>query len=213
MCKILIEAGHDPGPTRGEGTWDEFIKIHAKTLWATDYLSKKVWTLGGPVDYDLVFFIHVETRRVIMIAATAHPTNDWVTQQARNFVMEAEDQGLNVGHLIHDRDTKYAERFDRVFESEGVAVHRVGPAQPNMDAFAERFVQSIQQGCLDHFVLLGEKHLNHIVSEHMTHFHEGRPNQALGNAPPMGLRLAQDGEVVCRERLGGLLRHYHRQAA
>ncbi|MEX0653440.1 MAG: integrase core domain-containing protein [Phycisphaeraceae bacterium] len=211
--KILIETGHDPGPTRGEGTWDEFLKIHARTLWATDFLSKKVWTLGGLVDCYLVFFIHLETRRVIMSAATAHPTNDWVTQQARNFVMEAEDQGLKVGHLIHDCDTKYTDRFDRVVESDGVQVHRVGPAQPNMNAFAERFVQSIQQECLDHFVVMGQKHLNHIVSEYVAHYHEERPHQALGNAPPMGLRLAQDGEVGCRERLGGLLRHYYRLAA
>ncbi|MFA9478841.1 integrase core domain-containing protein [Phycisphaerales bacterium AB-hyl4] len=211
--KILIEAGHDPGPTRGEGTWDEFLKIHAKTLWATDFLSKKVWTLGGLVDYYMVFFINVETRRVIMSAATAHPTNDWVTQQARNFVMEAEEQGFEIRHVIHDCDTKYTQRFDRVFESDGVEVHQVGPAQPNMNAFAERFVQSIQQEALDHFVVLGEKHLNHIANEYLVHYHEERPHQALGNAPPVELKVAQDGEVVCRERLGGLLRHYHRKAA
>ncbi|MEX0655327.1 MAG: integrase core domain-containing protein [Phycisphaeraceae bacterium] len=214
--KILIEAGHDPGPTRGEGTWDEFLKIHAKTLWATDFLSKKVWTLGGLVDYYVIFFIHLETRRVIMSPATPHPTDEWVTQQARNFVMEAEDQGLDVGHVIHDCDTKYTERFDRVLRSEGAEVHRVGPAQPSMNAFAERFVQSIQQEALDHFVVLGDKHLNHIIDEYVTHYHEERPHQALGNAPPVGLKLPppnQQGDVACHERFGELLRHYYRPAA
>ncbi|MEX0655282.1 MAG: integrase core domain-containing protein, partial [Phycisphaeraceae bacterium] len=194
----------------------EFLKIHAKTLWATDFLSKKVWTLGGLVDYYMVFFIHIETRRVIMSAATAHPTNDWVAQQVRNFVMEAEDQGQEVGHVIDDCDTKYTERFDRVFESDGVDVHRVGPAQPNMNAFAERFVQSIQVECLDHFVMLGEKHLNYIVSEYVVHYYEERPHQSLENRPPLTMTLptpSNTGGVTCKEHLGGLLKHYHRQAA
>lgn len=213
--KILIEAGHDPGPTRGEGSWDEFLKIHARTLWASDFLSKPVWTLGGLVDHYLLFFIHLETRRVIMSPATPHPTNQWVTQQARNFVMDVEDHGLEAGHLIHDWDTKFTERFDAVLKSEGVEVHRVGPVKPSLNAYAERFVQTIQQECLDHFVVLGEKHLNHLVDEYLIHYHEEGPHQALGNAPPMGLGppANDEGEVVCQERLGGLLRHYHRRAA
>ena len=74
-------------------------------------------------------------------------------------------------------------------------------------------MQTIQQEALNHFVVLGEKHLNHIVREYMAHYHEERPHQALGNEPPTGLQLVHDGEVVCRERLGGLLKHYYRDAA
>jgi putative transposase len=127
--------------------------------------------------------------------------------------MEVGDAGEQVTDLIHDWDTKYTERFDRVLQSEGARVHRKGPATPNMNAYAERFVQTIQIECLDHFVVLGEKHLNHLVGEYVTHYHEERPHQALGNAPPTISKAVNEGEVVCRERLGGLLRHYHRQAA
>ena len=149
-----------------------------------------------------------------MSPTTPHPTDEWVTQQARNFVMEAQDQGLEVCHLIHDWDTKYTERFDQLLKSEDVEVHRLGPVKPNLNAFAERFVQTLQQEALDHFVVLGEKHLNHIASEYLVHYHEERPHQALGNAPPLKRPPPnQSGDVVCRQRLGGLLRHYHRQAA
>ncbi|MCC6679480.1 MAG: transposase [Phycisphaeraceae bacterium] len=82
-----------------------------------------------------------------------------------------------------------------------------------MNAYAERWCQSLQVECLDHFIVLGEKHLNYLVSEYVAHYHKERPHQTLGNAPPMGLGLPGEGEVVCRERLGGLLRHYYRKAA
>ena len=74
-------------------------------------------------------------------------------------------------------------------------------------------MQTIQQECLDHFVVLGEKHLNHIVGEYMVHYHEERPHQALANEPPVRTESGSEGDMVCRERLGGLLRHYYRQAA
>lgn len=175
-----------------------------------------MWTLGGRVDYYLLFFIHLESRRVFMSPATAHPTDQWVTQQARNFMMEVEVSGEQVTDVIHDWDTKYTQRFDGLLESEGVRVHRKGPAQPNMNAYAERFVQTIQQECLDHFVVLGEKHLNHIVGEYMSHYHEERPHQALANEPPLGANppsseIARD--IACQERLGGLIKHYYRHAA
>ena len=212
---VLIEAGYDPGPARGEGTWDEFINIHAKTLWASDFLSKKVWTLGGLVDYYLLFFIHLQTRRVIISAATAPPTNDRVTQQGRNFLMQVEDEGEPITDVIHDWDTKYTQRFDALLKSEKIRVHRVGPAKPNLNAHAERFVHTLKQECLDHLVVLGEKHLNHIVREFVDYYHRCRPHQGIGNRPPLDLDLPPptSGEVVCDERLGGLLKHYCRKAA
>ena len=209
---ILLAAGYNPDSPRGEGTWDEFLKIHAKTLWACDLLSRKVWTLGGRVDYYLLFFINLETRRVIMSPATSHPDAEWVAQQALNFTIEVEDMGLEATDLIHDCDTKFTKHFDSLLKAGGVRTHRKGPAQPNMNAYAERFVQTIQQECLDHFVILGEKHLNHIIGEYLVHYHEERPHQAVGNAPLVGVPLGK-GEVVCRERLGGLLKHYYRKAA
>jgi putative transposase len=220
VANILREAGLDPGPKRGEGTWEEFFTRQAATLWACDFLSVKSWTTSGLVDLYILFFLHVGSRRAFVAGITAHPDAAWVTQQARNASMVMADWGLPATHLLLDHDTKFASGFDAVFEAEGVLVKRVGPRAPNLNAYAERWVQTLKQECLHHFVILGEKHLRHLVSEFVAHYNEERPHQAKGNVPLPEAdedepRLLQfpSGEVRCRERLGGLLKHYYRDAA
>jgi putative transposase len=223
IINILKEAGLDPGPKRGTGTWDEFVKRHASTLWACDFLSVRSVTLKGFVDLYLLFFIHVGTRRVIVSGVSAHPDAAWVTQQARNATMEMADLGLTATHLLLDHDTKFVNGFDSVFEAEGTELKRVGPLAPNMNAYAERWVQTLRTECLDHFLILGESHLRHVVKEFVQHYNLERPHQGRGNVPlpdaqtndggkPPTVKLAT-GEVHCKERLGGLLKHYHRAAA
>jgi len=212
---ILKAAGLEPGPDRGEGSWDQFVRMHAESLWACDFLSKKIWTIRGLVDYFVIIWINVKSREVIVSTATAAPDSAWVTQQARNFLHDASERGKEVGHLIHDWDTKFPAQFDAILESQGAEIHRLGPVKPNLNAYAERVIQSIQQECLDHFVVLGEKHLNHLVSEYIEHYNTERPHRAL-EKPPLSAdpqEATTNGHVVCKERLGGLLRHYHRAAA
>ena len=84
IARILIENGFDPGPKRGEGTWHEFVRRHVETLWATDFFTKKVWTLRGPVVYYVLFFINIHTRRVHIAGMTPNPDGPWMAQQARN---------------------------------------------------------------------------------------------------------------------------------
>jgi putative transposase len=120
--------------------------------------------------------------------------------------------------LLRDHDTKFTKQFDEILETEGVEVKAVGPRAPNMNAVAERWVQSVKQECLDHFVVFGEAHLRHILAEYLAWYHQCRPHQGLGNMlvdggdPQMadGPLSAQD--VSCEERLGDLLKHYRRQA-
>jgi putative transposase len=105
-----------------------------------------------------------------------------------------------------------------VFECDGVAVEPVGPLAPNMNAYAERWVPSVHQECLDRFAVFGEAHLRHLISDYLAHDHAERPHQGLGNGPPTGppppdtAETPTAGDVVCDERLGGLLRHYRRAA-
>lgn len=168
----------------------------------------------------LLFFIHVGTRRVIVTGMSTNPDAAWVTQQARNATMAMAKLNLAVKVLIRDHDAKFGEGFDAVFAAEGAEVIRVGPRAPNLNAFAERWVQSLRRECLDHFVICGEGHLRHLILEYLAHYHEERPHQGVGNVPlsevgsdaPPTLPFPS-GEVVCQERLGGLLRHYHRSAA
>jgi len=216
---ILKEHGFDPGPKRGKGTWDEFLKIHAETLWQCDFFTKKIVTLGGIVEMYMLVFIHIGSRRVWVSSPTAHPDSRWVAQQARNVCMEFAEEEHKPTYVMHDADTKFTRQFDEIFKAEGIKTKKHLPASPNLNAFVERWVQSVQQECLDHFVVLGEKHLRHIVSEYIDFYNNVRPHEgrdhlppAMKDPPPEAETVKLD-EVVCRERLGGLLKHYERRAA
>ena len=88
---ILLAEGFDPGPKTGHGSWDQFIKIHWKTLWACDFFTKEIWTPTGRVTAYVLFFMELHTRRVHIAGVTAHPDGEWMAQTARNFRMTLED--------------------------------------------------------------------------------------------------------------------------
>jgi putative transposase len=97
----------------------------------------------------------------------------------------------------------------------GCCPRRLALCAPNLNVYVERFIQSIQVECLDHFLVFGEKHFDYLVREYVEHYHTERPHQGLANRlvtgePPPALSA---GGVACRTRLGGLLRHYYRAAA
>jgi putative transposase len=119
----------------------------------------------------LLFFIHVGTRRAFAAGVTANPDAAWVAQQARNASMQMAEWGLPPKYLLLDHDTKFTDQFDAVFEAEGAEVKRVGPKAPNLNAVAERFAQTLRVGCLDHFLILGERHLGHLVREFVEHYY------------------------------------------
>jgi putative transposase len=224
ICKgtvrnILLENGFDLGPKRGEGSWDEFIKMHTKTLWACDFFSKKVWTLGGLVEYFVLFFIQPGTRQVHIAGITANPNGVWMAQQARNLCMFFANQPEQARYVICDRDSKFTEQFREILKSDDVEVVQTAVRAPNQNAYAERFVQTIKHECLDLFIVLGEKHLRHLIHEFVAYYHAERPHLATGNLPPLmtvppdPIECLGPKDVVCHEQLGGLLRHYDRKAA
>jgi putative transposase len=219
VIKILKDEGLDPGPRRGEGSWDDFLKRHRDTLWACDFFSKKVWTLNGLVEAFVLFFIHPGSRRVHLAGMTANPDRGWMVQQARNMAMLFDGEPVKPKYLLRDRDGKFVKEFDAILATEGIAVTPIGVRAPNQNAVAERFVQSVRGECLDHFVVFGETHLRHIMSEYLAYYHQFRPHQGLGNRPLGWTESAAAevdrplGEIVCQEGLGGLLRHYQRRAA
>jgi putative transposase len=156
---ILRENGLDPGPKRGEGTWHDFIKQHTATLWACDFFTKKVWTMRGLVDVYVLFFMHIGSRRVYVAGMTPNPDRAWMVQQARNMAIILGDQSQPARYLLRDFDGKFPAEFDSVLASSGTKVKKVGPIAPNLNAFAERWVRSIREECLNHFVVFGEEHL------------------------------------------------------
>jgi len=218
VANIMREAGLDPGPKRGEKTWDEFIKIHGATLWQTDFLSKRCWTRKGLRDLYLLVFLHVGTRRVFVAPSTAHPNQQWVIEQTKAFLEHSRKEELPAKIVFHDADAKFGAAFDNLLAEQGVQARRLQPRSPNLNAFVERWIQSIQVECLDHFIVFGEAHLNHLVAEYVAHFETERPHQGLANKLVVAANLPEEdipllGQVVCRERLGGLLKHYERRAA
>ncbi|MGE5194622.1 MAG: integrase core domain-containing protein [Deltaproteobacteria bacterium] len=219
---VLVEQGIDPGLKRGHGTWDEFLKIHWHTLWQCDFFSKRVWTWRGPIDLYLLVFLHIGSRKAWVSSATARPDSAWVAQQARTFCMDLPDGDRQQALVVHDRDTKFTEQFRDILKAEGLRPKKLAVAAPNTNAFVERFGQTIQQECLDHFVVVGETHLNYIVREFLRYYHELRPHQGLGNVmltrattndpPTETVANNTGGDIVCDEWLGGLLKSYRRAA-
>src|SRR5262249_55243660 len=148
---------------RGEGTWDEFVKRHVETMWACDFFSAKVWTMGGLVEMCVLFFIHVGSRRVFVSGMSANPDRVWMAQQARNAALHFAEQPVAPRFLLRDNDGKFVPEFDQVLADEGIEVKRLVPQSPNLNAYAERFVQTIKGECLSQFVIFGESHLRYLI--------------------------------------------------
>jgi putative transposase len=134
--------------------------------------------------------------------------------------MVAQEEQMAPTCFLRDRDTKFTRQFDGIFRTEGITPIKLPPKSPNLNAFCERVIQSLQHEALDHFIVLGERHLNYIVREWVRYYHELRPHQGLGNVPPTAHGEASTlvdslplDDVVCHQRLGGLLKHYERRAA
>ena len=147
-----------------------------------------------------------------------HPNAEWVTRRTQEFCRHARDHKLPADLVFHNADTKFGKAFDAALFRNGLRPRRLKPHSPNMNAFVERWIQSIQVECLDHFVVRGESHLNHLVKEYGEHYHVERPHQGLDNklirpsAPP-DQEIPLLPQIICHERLGGLLKHYERRAA
>ena len=214
---ILKRQGLPPAPERKTTTtWKAFIRTHLDVLVATDFFTAEVWTLGGLVTYYVLFFIHLGSRKIHMAGITPHPTEAWMMQVARNVTME-EWGFLSPGqYLIHDRDGKYCPAFQRIIEDAGVKRVPLPARSPNLNAYAERWVRSIKEECLSRIILFGEASLRHTLTQYVAHFHHERNHQGKGNVllfPASSQNSEGRGAIHCRERLGGLLKYYVREAA
>jgi len=214
---ILKRRGLPSAPDRQKTTtWKEFIRMHMEVLWATDFFSTEVWTLGGLVTFYVLFFIKLDTREVRMAGVTAHPNEQWMIQVARNATMEAWGFLEPGQYLIYDRDTKYCDAFTQIIDDAGVKHLPLPPRSPWLNAFAERWVKSVKDEALSRMILFGENSLRHVLDEYVEHYHTERPHQGNGNVIPFPVPRpegAADGLIECRERLGGLLKYYNRKAA
>ncbi|HEY5864311.1 MAG TPA: helix-turn-helix domain-containing protein [Candidatus Tectomicrobia bacterium] len=214
---VLKRHGIAPAPERKRTTtWKEFIRTHMDVLVATDFFTTEVWTLCGLVTYYVVFFMHLGSRQVHVAGVTPHPNEAWMMQVARNVTME-EWGCLSPGqYLIHDRDAKFCAAFQRIIDDAGIERVVLPPRSPNLNAYAERWVRSVKDEALSRMILFGEPSLWHVLKAYVDHYHQERNHQGKGNVllfPLPSLSGAYDGLIQCRERLGGLLKYYEREAA
>ena len=157
--------------------------------------------------------IDLATRAVHIADITTNPNSEFMAQVARNLTDQFDGFLRQKRHLIIDRDSKFTAQFKRILKDAGVKTVLTAWRAPNMNAVSERFVLSIKSECLDRMILFGERSLRRAVSNYADHYHSERAHQGLGNVMIDCHVQAGNGEVVVRERLGGLLKYYHRSAA
>jgi transposase InsO family protein len=210
---ILHRVGVAPAPTRSAVSWRQFLRAQAKGVLAVDFFTVDTVFLKR---LYVLFVIEVATRRVHVLGVTAHPVGEWVTQQARNLLMELADRVDRFRFLIRDRDTKFTAAFDAVFIAEGIEVLRTPVRAPRANAYAERWVGTVRRELLDRMLILGGRQLRSVLAEYADHYNVHRPHRSLGQVPPLGSGesavLVPAERVVRRDRLGGLIHEYARAA-
>jgi putative transposase len=208
--RLLLAAGLKPAPRRDRPSWREFLRQQATSVLACDFFTVETITLRR---YCVLFFIELGSRRVHLAGCTTSPTGGWVTQQARNLSFT----GLfeRTRFLIHDRDSKFGASFDQVFRSEGITVIHTPIRAPQANAHAERFVRTVRAECLDWLLILGRRHLDHVLRHYVSHYNAERPHRALALLTPAGSNKHNHPAATTIERhdlLGGLI-HEYRAAA
>lgn len=136
-----------------------------------------------------------------------------VTQQSRQLLWKLDGAGRAFSHLIHDNDGKYSLGFDAVFESQGIEVVHTPFRAPQANAYAERWVRSVREECLDQIIILNQAHLAHALHAYEQYFNEARPHQGIKHCIPCPLTTRSTaGKVARRDILGGVLHDYYRAA-
>ena len=197
-------------------SWKDFIRAHMAVMAATDFFTAEVLTLKGLNTYYVLFFINLESRRICLAGITRHPDQEWMVQMARNVTMDGNGCLGGSRYLLHDRDTKYCAAFCQTISVGSVKTIALPARSPNLNAYAERWVRSIKEECLGKLILFGEGSLRRALQQYEAHYHQERNHQGKDNLLlfPSHFRPGKRrARVQCRERLGGLLKYYEREAA
>jgi transposase InsO family protein len=198
-----IRAARPPGDGQ---RWRTFLRNH--TVWACDYLQVyDVWF--RPL--FAFFIIDVNTREVVHVAVTRAPSARWTAQRLRNVT----PYGTGPAFVVRDNDNKFGAEFDRVVESLGGRIIKTPIRAPKMNATCERFLGSVRRECLDHIMILGERHLRSVLAEYVAHFNAGRPHQGIAqrvSSPRADHGPDTAATIVATPILGGLHHEYRRAA-
>ncbi len=215
---VLKMNGIPSAPVRKkDSTWAEFIKSHQDVLAGCDFFTTEVITPAGLITYYVLFFIHVGSRRVYIAGATPNPDEKWMKQVARNVTMANWGFLKGCRYLIHDRDSKICDSFQKIIKSVDIEPIKLPARSPNLNSIAERFVLTIKSECLSKLIFFGEQNLMRAITEFITHYHTERNHQGKGNAllfpsPDFDPNI-KTNPITQRTRLDGMLNYYYREAA
>jgi len=216
---VLLGNGLRPAPRRASVTWRAFLRAQAAGIIATDFFTVETVCLKT---LYVLFFIELHTRQVRVAGVTDHPNGAWVVQRARerSIEMESLEGAIAPRFLVRDRDSKFTRAFDDVFVCDGIQVIQTPIQAPNANAFAERWVRTVRQECLDWMLIWSRRQLEHVLEEYVRHYNDERPHRSLALRPPRGIDLgvAPGGvgaavSVGRRDRLGGLVHEYYQVVA
>jgi putative transposase len=219
--RILAEHGISPSPQRAQHTpWKTFIQAHFDSIAAADFFTIEIWTRVGLTRYLVFFVIDLSTRQVEIVDIAPVPDGLWMKQIARKLIDDFDGFLRHKRFLIHDRDPLYTREFRSMLSMGGIRSLRLPPRSPNLNAYAERFVLSIKSECLDRMIIVGERHLRHVIDEYVEHYHHERNHQDMDNSLLMTQQSRTLNEpqsvssnVHRHQRLGGILNFYARTAA
>jgi putative transposase len=211
VWKILTSAGIDPAPQRSGPTWSQFLAAQAHAILAIDVAH--VDTVFLRRLYVLVVIEHGR-RRVHLAGITARPTGAWVTQPARNLLMDLGDRAGRFRFLIRDRDSKFTATFDAIFAGVDIHIIRTPVRAPRANPIAERLIGTLRRECPDHLLITGPRDLAAVLPQFVEHDNAHRPLRSLQQRSPAANTPPPSSAAVPplrRDRLGGLV-HEYRQA-
>ena len=212
---VLKAHGIEPAPNRQRTpAWSTFLKAHWDSIFATDFTTVEVWTRNGLVTFYVLAVMHLKTRRVHIAGIRPSPNATWMNQVFRDLT-DCEDGFLkDATHLIVDRDASFIGLREFLEQNTDTQVVLLPPKSPNLNAYMERWFRNLKSECLDRMIFFDRQSLENPVRLYVEHYHAERNHQGLGNeliAPGDDEAIA--GRIECRERLGGMLKYYHRRAA
>jgi hypothetical protein len=189
-------------------TWRTFLANHVPTLVSIDFFA--VPTITGRLLFVFVVLLH-HRRRIVHVNVTDHPTAAWTAQQ----MIEAFPNDTAPRWLLRDRDAIYGDVFRRRVAAMGITEVISSPSSPWQNPYAERLIGSIRRECLDHVIVLGERHLHRLLIAYLTHYHGARTHLCLEKDAPTTRRVQtpMEGHVVAFPEVGGLPHRYERRAA
>jgi putative transposase len=217
---VLRESGLPPPPHRGISpqpvAWRTFIHANMESLVATDFFTKQIHTLQGTLTAYCLVFIHLGSRRVWCSPTTYHPNGEWVIQQSRNASMWIADEGIEPKYVLCDRDAKFPQAMAQFWKAEGVKCLRSPIRAPKANAFVESFIGTLKRECLNQFICFSRDQLDYVNRTWIEHYNTERPHRGIGMKSEVldpDFKPTTEGRIRCKQKLGGIVTSYYREAA